>query len=885
MEPNTQTVESGKVDEQQTAQSTAQTTEQSTAQATVDIKGASPEPPRRYFDMRQDWIDPTEQWEPPGHSPLSIEAKEIAAWTDALLTHRIVVLRGLDTTVLFAAEQAVAGASPFNEEGFARRSVCRTPEAQQAPASAAPSPSHKPSADRDKTAKKPSARQGDGNSGNKDRQEERSASGGIFPSLTELCDPRLGTGPMLVTAAAYGHSGAWRLIESLPFNMRDFDQFTRDLKELNRCILILATPSQIELTPERRELALFKHVADFLYPRLTAEARNRPELPARLQEHYLQGLWTQEVREAALDEEFYEQFSSDLKTGKIIKLVEAGEEVKQPEGSKVDPKTLFAEKAAVIRQFPRPAGWPTENQTLEQTILFVAGYLAGLTAADFDRVVRLLLGADTKPTAVAVRGRSAGNPATTIHEFRDVALSEIWLAQRNELLAKSGLRALIRKGKPTVSGDGGDAFLIRQAFRAKYPFTYAELWRRALAGGLLFDASNETAEKWIEALVDCIVDDEDTKGFGKTFLLDLLLCDSALGPFEGDFGERFDELAATGQHIVVIARIGELLSAALLRGRPEPVLRALDQLMRLRAWSVALRLIDRLSTNTAFPLADRLKLVRRILNQGGKEYWDDACALLERWCGDPREGWPALVAIKDWLPTGAGSQSGPMVAAAGVLIDLAGRWFTAPETTPHPLVDLVATAERDGANSAEVLGTLVKWLFQPCFELACHQRELLGFFGYWLLAGRAETATVADRARLADVQQAALRILKAELAQIPPAPGGTPLTEEMAAVRECQAVILADWADALIRAENGEALYELLLGALSEYAPGDVGRQVRAVLQSLYRTGSWIRRAVADHAWEAPIFRETEGMLDRGRQVMHDLRERWKPSANRATHQ
>ena len=822
----------------------------------TSVPGPSTAPKNLPFNRDETlaWNDPTQPYSAPVEKPFEIQPREVKAWVEALLAKRVIVVQGWDTQVLFAAEHAIAGNVPFNKD-FVRCCIYRSPSSVL-------------------------------NKRSKNGRQNVPEANDAFPDFHTLLDPRFGAQPRLFIVRAYPSLAARILTDSLPWNVSEFNDVTQQLVQGDRYVLILTTPSLIDMTHDRSELELFRHVADFIYPRLTKVDPNRPELPDRLRMQYKLGYWTQEVQKnSTLDEAFYRQVVDDIRSNKIIELIDKCQSIIPPEDAPPidgkDPRHVFAMEAARIREFNRQCGWPPPDRILEQTALFVVGHMEGLPAEDFDRIVRLLVQSNTRRVALPVRMLKKQAAKTTVRVFENMELAEIWSRRRHRLMKELGLRTQVVNGRPAIHGDApGDDYLIRQAFGNKYPFTYTDLWRRCMSLGILFDVSEDVAQKWTMALMKRI--DLEPEGFGQSFLVELLLSEAALGQFEGDLGERLEALSETDQLLWVMRRVGSLLSQLLVGGKLDAVVQGLDQLISLRAPDAVLRLVRRLS-NATFPLANRLKLVQRILNQGGKEHWENACRLLERWCTDPIEGWEAIQSVAQWLPEPGAPENAQHVAIAGVLIPVATRWFNSSTPSSHLLGVLLETAGRAQANPAQALGTLVRWVLHSCFESACDPEQLRGLFFYWLVASywpNGQNKTEEDKARFFELQLGAIHLMQRETAHglATFGPASQEGWEIRAAVRECQAVILADWASAISAMEDHEIIYELLLGALGEYGSENTCLQIRVALNSINKTGKWLSEALRDHVWQSRSSSEAiiTG-IERRRQTIHELLKRWRP--------
>src|ERR1700682_795870 len=64
------------------------------------------------------WRDPTDDYVPPTTPPMTLADSDVQAWTSTLVDARVVVLRGFDTDVLYAAEHTVAGFAARNRPGL-----------------------------------------------------------------------------------------------------------------------------------------------------------------------------------------------------------------------------------------------------------------------------------------------------------------------------------------------------------------------------------------------------------------------------------------------------------------------------------------------------------------------------------------------------------------------------------------------------------------------------------------------------------------------------------------------------------------------------------------------------------------------------------------------
>jgi len=782
-----------------------------------------------------DWKDPTQAYSPASYAYLKFSDEEIQPSIDALKENRIAVVRSLDHRVLFALEHTLAAAITASFPGISLRSIDSRYTMRQLQGKNVDDP---------------------------------------FPTIWELRDKRIGAGPLVIFAAAYSVQAS-SLLDTLPDNFAALNDLRQSLEKLDRYICVLSSPSQVKATGERKNLPIFKPAISFVRPLL--EEAGHGALAVFLSEQYKAGLWSLEQYKAgswsrepgddAVDEEFYDRVRRDIDNGIIDKLIEAGQKVRAKPGK--DMVASFLEAATEIRKVQRPGDWPPEDRFLEQAVLFVAGFFNGVTSADFERILKQLVADDLGRHCVPARSLQRAGNATEVHIFRDVRLSETWSLKRHALLRECGLRVATPQGEPTIHCQGvGGADLVKRALPDRYPFAYAELWNRALTLGLLFDPSVQVSQMWRDALLKRI--ESDPAGFGRTFLYEVLLSDAALKPFAGDFGDRFDALAETGRLSHVLARIKELLSGA-IRSQQANVENALEQLIALRAPAAVLSLIRRLSNDSGFALDSRMKLVRRILRQGGKEHWENCCGLLAQWCLDNREGWVTIRKLVQSLPARRTTPTGPAVAEAGILIDLVGTWFAAARSGHHPFLELIEAAERNGTLPAEVFDSLLDWLFHPALEKACEERGPVGFSTYWLLARPLRESSTEERAQLAEMQRWALRALSADLARQMASSASPAQLRQSRAARECQAIVLADWAAALKTSTNGAVLRDLLIGAFAKHASKDTRRELHTMLHAIDEASVALRNQLTDRVREAPVLKDAIESLNWNRTAIRDL--------------
>jgi hypothetical protein len=458
---------------------------------------------------------------------------------------------------------------------------------------------------------------------------------------------------------------------------------------------------------------------------------------------------------------------------------------------------------------------------------------------------------------------------TKICAYQEVPLADVFAARRTGLIRKWGLRCISSGHAPSISCDGPqDAARIKRFFAGLYPFAFVELWQRMIQAGLLFDTSEELAQKWIEMFVERVAADGL---FAQTFARDLLWADNALNSVDGNLEERLDALDLF-RRSTIIRRFSNALSA-LLDG--EKTRERAGEAVEILAWYAprfALALLRRLSSNSQFRIRERLELLTLIINHSGKEYWSEACDLLARWGADAHDGWETLSTISGWFEA-LGPQAGGVVSAvAGAFADAVQRWFSA-SAQAHPLLEVLKCAEHEHRGRASSLPSLAQTLFHPAVENAATDDNPYLVVARWLVPTDSRRTTAVERqvrTRLREPVFQAFQFSFTEGRVIAPA------------ARAFQCAVLADWAAALTENDEWFGTRDLLLGAVFDSVPAHVPAELRAVWREMERAARLIRGTINDADPAAQILREAVQIFDRRVNAIAGTLEqvnKWKPRA------
>lgn len=800
--------------------------------------GEAPLPPHNPSKL-EEW---TEEYEEPSGYRLPIEAAVVDLWLETILLERLLVIRGVDTGVFYAAEHAIAAAFLEREAG----AICRRVNLRR-------------SATNKSGAKaKASEKSGAKRKAFDDWSEE------AVCTVDYLFEDRPGPGKasMLITAAAYNTRLAEPLLGSLPDDESGLDLLRSRLIRTHQYLVFLTTPKDLPLSNERSLMPSFKGEVDFIRPRLSAIDPDRT-LEEKLRTQYEAGYWAKGGDKPALDNVFVQEFLVFLERGLIRWNIEALEE-----RSKTNDKDAYdrARQQKLNRLFDRKQGWPESDQFFDQVLLFVAAFFSQVPIEDYSRIVSRLMGKNNRRTAVPVRALKRSGRETTIAEFQAVPLTDCWWDTRNSVMETWGLRVEDVEGRYCVTAP--DAQEIRRVFASKYPFTYMELWRRMLDGGFLFDESSDVAAVFEKLMVDRIC--KDTDRFGQTFL-QILASDQAVGfaaEEELDLAERFERLKEMGRQRFVLERIGALMRAILADDSHGLVAHSIEQLIELGAAGIALRLLHLIGTKLI--IAKRLKLVKRILYESGEAYWEDACTLLAFWLRSEADWRETLKWISELLPAPGAEPNGQSIEIAGAVMGVVTNWFAGPAPDRHKLTDFLSS------EPAEGLSTLVKWLFNPALEAARNEQPLVAFFGAWLLAAYARAGSEDEKNRLAGLQILLYRNFRDALA-ILAVSGGKPIEiQNVVVVREYQATVIADWIAALPESEPeaGGACRKQLMEVLAKEATEDLRRELFVVWRAMDEASA-AKAIPATNQADAALLRKVTPTLQQGRKIFRQLMSGW----------
>lgn len=788
---------------------------------------------------------------------LPINPEDIAAWQTTLKKDHLIVVCSLDVDVLFAAESRLAGSAAF----------CDLPKGFVA------LPNRNPLAFGQTVHD-------------------------ISPSAELLSEADANAGILLVVRA-YGARETAAFLQSLPSNPADLNHLQQKLKARNRYILVLTEPNLLEMKDERNRLSSARYPADFLYPYLNDQA-----LAEQAKTLYKAEYWTETIRhDWRLDDDFYIVFKDCLfshagnpepQLEKIANLIREGTGLLQQIPQDPAARLKFKEQLNAlihVRTF-RKKDWPLAEDYFSQVLLFVAVFFDGLPVATYERLVRKLLRESNTRHKVPIKTLERNRTITTIQSYEEISWSNLWMENRSVALAACAPICVIQKqpqeGPAVVScRSSEEASKLRTVFATEYPFTYAEVWDRILHSGLLFDYDRQIIQGVATRIAERAAADPDL--FGQAFLRDVLFSPEVLGELEGNLEERFEKLRESRRLPLVLSCLTEVFTQLLNNDRRgiEVGVDALKQVIDGRAPRIALTFLHRLSNHPNLPVARRLTLAKKILNQSGKDYWWETCDLIQKWATNPRDAKEIIKEIVESLPKQdpLHRRPGHVVPVAVVLFGLATDWLQgpSPQTQKHTLAELLGNG-----SGEELINSLIRWLFHPALEsiFAFAFDETPLFFAYWLLAQLAKrdlelTQNFRYLQQLeGDLDREYQKVLDTVLGA-----GLRPISRaDVPAAREFQATVLADWTSGLQRADSasGSQLMQHLQNAQAALIGEDVRRQLHALWKAMEQSAADALPPLGVSGELAPLIREIRERFLEARKVWNSLQEQVRPQTSAA---
>jgi len=782
----------------------------------------------------------TSEYEKPSKPPLPIDAQTVNKWLETVLVERLLVIRGVDTDVLHAAEHAIVEA--FLERFRLEAPACRRLVRRSAMTNA------------------------------RARQFSSNASDEATCTVDSLSKdwPDLPKGPMLVTAAAYNTALDEPLLASLPEDRAGLDSLCNRLGRNDRYLLILTRPLDFPLKNIlQSEKRSFKGTADFIQPRLSG-FENAQILKERLQVQYDAGLWAKSANDPALDDSFLQEFLVFLENGQLEWNIDELHKLSEINDRDAHEKAKEAyerqRQQKLDKSFARKGSWPPADQFFDQVLLFVAAFFDKLPIEDYNRIVSRLVGNNNRRIAVPVRTLKRSGRETIISEFQDVPLSHCWGDTRNSLVGQWGLKVLDLEGRYCVTAL--DAQDIRREFARTYPFTYMELWQRMLDGGFLFDQSNAVARAFQKLIVDRVSKDPDR--FGQDFLLDVFWSREALGfePTEvSSFEELFGRFKEEQRFRFVLESVRALLRAILDIDSRDVVAHSIEQLIVWRVPDIAAQLLRGLP---GMPIAKRLKLVGRILHESEAKYWKDASAVLKSWLAPGADSVETIKWITESMTPPGSEPSGQSIEVADAVMDVMKSWFEGPGPDRHKLLEFLGTQPGEG------LAMLTKWLFHPALERARNTEAEVAFFGLWLLAAHLRVGTREEVRKLMNLQTVLYMRFTDALSRLELSAAKPIGICHPPVVLEYQATVIAEWLAGLPDGEPqaGGACRKLLMEVLAKETPEDVRRQLFVAWRAMDEASAGKLIDTGDPK-DAALWRKVAPTLQQGRKIFRQLMSDW----------
>lgn len=428
----------------------------------------------------------------------------------------------------------------------------------------------------------------------------------------------------------------------------------------------------------------------------------RPMTPAEREVVYSR------IRKLADSTTSAEEFRAALKTA-------LSDPVDHAESHQVEPRKMFPEASAIHR-----------------AAAFVATYFTNLPQCDFDRLVALLVGEETKNVEHTRQVISRYGIVGTVREEKRERWAEIWQRDADSVFRDCHLQAVT-----TASGswivDFSDPSLrpdLRAYIERHHPWFLRSQCGLLQKSGILFALNLSPAA--IDGLVRLFVERAvaDPADFGVAWLLDLIRTSRLLlkgrdDPADDPLDDFLMRLLEEGSplrwhfHSRLAILIREMLDRDVLR----PVVQDFFDCLitgnrRVIHVHIALDLVSRLR---AAPYFDAMKWMRRIFNEGGagaRERAEHRLISLARECG-PRI-YEFLSVIHDWLPDEETlperfSPSEHVALAFPFLFceDVARR--ISPERygewpTRHPLFYALPD---DAEKARQAIAGLMEWILDP----------------------------------------------------------------------------------------------------------------------------------------------------------------------------
>lgn len=341
------------------------------------------------------------------HQPLLVlDPTELETWVKILKETRCLVLRCLDSSVLFAVEVAISQAKDFAGIGAL---IARFPA---------------------------------GAISTQGKLESRDDSFSL--TMDALCSGSVNS-ELLMIVRAYDSLYATPFLGFLPVNQATMSDLQGKLGKCKRYVLVLTTPDLLEVNVNRRNMPAFQPPADFLFPHLKDST-----LRKALEDQYKAGWWTEQAStDYRLDKDFYSVIGQYR--DRLPDLVRAGLEISNyPKKNDRDAFQKRLQQKVDPDRLPGK-GWPQADDYLGMVLLFTASFFQDLALATHEQVVSQLLGDESARQPVSSRLLRSKDKDTQIQVFRDVPWQRVWKDARDIKIANSlSLRVAERNGTRVV---------------------------------------------------------------------------------------------------------------------------------------------------------------------------------------------------------------------------------------------------------------------------------------------------------------------------------------------------------------------------------------------------------------------------------------------------
>jgi len=483
----------------------------------------------------------------------------------------------------------------------------------------------------------------------------------------------------------------------------------RDRLSLRKLLLLVCRPSHVAAASRGAVDPLPSWTVPFLdYLLRPAFGERAEQLGERLKSQRASGRWSREERE------FYRQVKSCLDEQRLEMVISAGG---FPTGGTVDDLAMPADKP------------------VHQAALYVASHFPGLSAADFGRVMRAVLGDETTTVVANVTQVAADGTSKAGEVQKEKALIELWTERADRILSECRIVSRLdpNVGRVLEFADAIRRTQVLQALQNDHSF-YLHAKFNAISQKLFFDPSEVIAGYVAQLTAEMMATDTGT--YTAHWLLALR---------QGPGGWSSVQIAR-------LARVLRLLFAAsATRGQAAAVL---DMLIVEQTHDAIGGLLRSLMFAPNF---DPLYWIKQVMDRGNEEARGYAYRFLCDEVVGRSEVYPLLQAIAEWLPpVDTEPERYPPSAklALQFLLDYItyaiaefepadyGAW-----PSPYPLF-----ATSDTATIRAEIDLVMRWMFHPGMHQVVADLGLAPALSHALAAIIAEWAFILYGPTLASIE-------------------------------------------------------------------------------------------------------------------------------------